>query len=479
PHKATVRIISEQELQVDLGPLGELSTKSPLPVFGVKAVIKEVPDGNGAEAGQDEIKQYTQLFSEPERQAMQANATSALIRRGITYGVLGVGTTVGGAWLLGSRGRGLAKELSQSKRVQAAAGVVLSMALLTGSAQSEHTSGFHQDAFLASIGLPGVKMKGKLLEIVASKFGPDTINYIHELDDYYKVIEKNLDVAYAAKLEEEKRTPSIITQQIEEGNVDQALWISDNHCNTETASIAAEMANKIDAVFVLDSGDQTMGGTAAERPCAAALPNKLHDGIPIVVSLGNHDSRDVTAKMDKELGYTVLESKPVDVKGYRFLGDSDVNRSEFNVEFHQVGPESSEEQAARLAQIAQEDGAIDIAMTHEPETGDDIAKSETAKLVLSGHTHTFRAPKTTVSPDGSRVTYQMVNGTTGGAAPNKMTFESKLGKKATMVVLYFNNETHDPVGYRKIELHTDQQVVVGDIVPFAPMSLPPHGVPVE
>jgi hypothetical protein len=469
PHEATVQVIAADELQIDLGPLGELSVESHTPIGGVKVVVKEVPDGDGATADQSEAKQYTQFFSEPERQTMQHEATWSIAKHALTYGGIGAGSALLGGWAIGRRGRQATKDVLQSRRLQAVLGVGLSLGILTGSSQIETSKPFAQDPFLASIGLPGVHMDGKLLEIIASKFGPDTIGYLHNLDDYYREIETNVQTAYDAKLAQEATISPAASQK----ETEDAVWISDNHCNTQTASIAAGLANKISAVFVLDSGDQTMGGTAAERPCAAALPNRLDDGIPMVVSLGNHDSRDVTAKMDKDLGYKVLDSTPIEVNGYRFLGDSDVNRSEFNVPFHQVGPESTKQQAARLADAAAKAGDIDIAMTHEPETGNDIAQRTLAKLVLAGHTHVFRAPTTTISPDGTEATYQMVNGTTGGAAPNKMTFESRLGKDATIVILRFDKQTKSPIAYRTIVMHPDKTVQISNMVPFAP-NVPPY-----
>ena len=469
PHEATVQVITADELQIDLGPLGELSVESHTPIGGVKVVVKEVPDGDSTTADQSEIKQYTQFFSEPERQTMQQEATWAITKHALTYGGMGAAGVLIGGWAVGKRGRQATKDVVQSRRFQAVASAGLALGILTGSSQVASDKPFTQDPFLASIGLSGVDMDGKLLEVIASKFGPDTIGYLHNLDDYYRDIETNLQVAYDAKVEEENATaPTNNPVETED-----AVWISDNHCNTQTASIAAGLANKINAVFVLDSGDQTMGGTAAERPCAAALPNRLNDSIPIVVSLGNHDSRDVTYKMDKDLGYKVLDSKPIEVNGYRFLGDSDVNRSEFNVAFHQVGPESAKQQAERLADIAAQDGGIDIAMTHEPETGSDIAKRSLAKLVLAGHTHVFRAPTTITSPFGTKTTYQMVNGTTGGAAPNKMTFESRLGKDATIVILRFDKKTKAPVAYRTVVMRPDKTVKISDMVPFA-SNVPPY-----
>jgi predicted phosphodiesterase len=304
-----------------------------------------------------------------------------------------------------------------------------------------------------------------------NKYGQQAINYIQDLDKYYSDIESTLQTTLKDKQAEEKENPTALSRMLEIGEAESVLWISDNHCNTETAAIAADVAKSIHASWVMDTGDQTMGGTEAERLCVAILPQRLGKEVPIVVSLGNHDARDVTARMDKDLGYVVLEGKPAKVKGYTIAGDSDVMRSEFNIPYRQIGPESVAEEGERIAEVACASEDVDIVMTHEPEAALPSAEKACAPLEVSGHTHRFKGPVAHVTLDG-RVAYQMVNGTTGGAAPDKMTFESKLGQDATMVQLVFDKRTKAPLGYRTIVMHPDKTVGVGDLTAFVPPELP-------
>lgn len=351
------------------------------------------------------------------------------------------------------------------------AGVAAGALLLSGSTPVTHEHGIPENAVLASMGVHDVTVEGKVLETLVNTYGPQAVNYIRDLDKYYKDINATLQTAIKEKQQEEKENPTALSRMLELGRAESVLWISDNHCNTETAGIAADVAKATHAVMVMDSGDQTMGGTAAERLCVAILPQRLGKDIPIVVALGNHDARDVTARMDKELGYVVLEGKPTKVKGYTIVGDSDVMRSEFNVPYRQIGPESVAEEGQRIAEVACDTTDVDIVLTHEPEAANPSAEQACAPFVGSGHTHSYKGPKIHFSADG-KVSYQMVNGTTGGAAPDRMTFESKLGKDATIVQLVFDKQTKTPLGYRTIVMHPDKTVTVGNLEAYELPVLP-------
>lgn len=468
PHNATVQLTMQNRAALDLGPIGSVSTRSPFPKFmevgGMKVTIQEIPDGDGTTLGPSEVKQYEQFFTEPGRDTLVGTIEEALLRRGLEGGAMAAGGSLLAYWLLKERGRAAIGEALRSRRLLATGMVALSLATLNSSVQTEQAPKPTENAVLASVGLHGVSVEGKVLETLVDKYGPEAIKYIKELDAYYNDIDASLFSALKAQEQSEKADPTDLTRKLEDGSAEQVLWISDNHCNTETAGIAAKVAKYVQAAFVMDTGDQTMGGTAAERLCVAILPQQLGEKIPIVVSLGNHDSRDVTAKMDKELGYVVLDGKVVKVKGYTIAGDSDVNRSEFNVPFRQVGPESTAEESRRVAKLACGANGVDIVMVHEPETGIDSAQGNCASFVAAGHTHVVSGPKRIVSADGTKLTFQMVNGTTGGAAPDKMTFESKLGKDATMIVLIFDKQTKQPIGYREIVMHPDKTVTVGDAI---------------
>ena len=468
PHDGTVQLTAANQATLDLGPIGSVSTKSPVPSWigagGIKITLREIPDGDGTTLGAGEIKQYEQFFTEPGRDALVQTVEDALIHRGLEGGGIAAGGALLSYWLLQARGREAIGEALRSRRLRATGMVMASMVMLAGSNHVEAQPAPPENAVLASLGVHGIRVDGKVLETVIDKYGPAAIKYIKELDAYYDGIDKNLFDALKLKEKQEKDNPTPLTEKIADGSAEQALWISDNHCNTETAGIAADVARHIKATFVLDSGDQTMGGTAAERLCVAILPQRLGGEVPIVVSLGNHDSRDVTARMDKELGYVVLDGRVTKVKGYTFVGDGDVNRSEFNVPFRQLGPESTAEESKRIAEVACKNGDVDIVMAHEPEAGIESARGNCARLVISGHTHIASGPDKFLSEDRDKLTYRMVNGTTGGAAPDKMTFESKLGKDATMIVLIFDKETKQPIGYRNIVLHPNQSVSISDAI---------------
>jgi len=468
PHEASAQLTFDNTLQMDLGPLGRITAPSPMhigpfDVGGVKVTVEQIPNGDGAPLGATEITAYEQFFTQAGRTSDIERAQSALTERALTSGA---GALAGGAvlwWLLGARGRETAAEVMKSRRMSLLVAGTMASLLLTSTVPSRDAQGAKESAVLEAAGLHGVEVEGKIMEALVYQYGPDILEYIQETDAYYREIKSNLFTAYEAKRAAERAEPTTLSELVAGGQAEEVVWVSDNHCNTETAAIVAEFANTIKSVLILDSGDQTLGGTRAEKRCVAVMPNATD--IPIVVALGNHDDKTTTGGQDRELGYTVLAGKTVEVAGYRILGDADVMRSPIGVPYHQVGPETIEEQGERIAAQAQEDGDVDIVLMHEPTAGVPAAQAGNAKLIATGHTHTVQLPKAIIGENGE-VVYAMTNGSTGGAAPNKITFESKLGKDATITVLVFDKLTKDPLGYRIITLHTDKSVEVGDLTPM-------------
>ncbi len=479
PHNATVQLTPNDRATLDLGPIGSANAPSPLHIGplhagGVKIVVKEIPDGDGAPLGPNEVRQYEQFFSAPGRHAMVTTIEDALLRRGIEAGLIAAGGVLLAGWVLRSSGREAVAEALKSRRMLAVVGAGLASAVLASSTPAPAVTPRPENAVLAALGVHDINVDGKALETAVNKYGPAAIDYVHKLDAYYGGIQHSLQTAYDTKRTQEKNDPqNVATKMLNDGAAESVLWISDNHCNTETAGIAADMAKRMHAVFVMDTGDQTMGGTSAERLCVSILPQRLGSKIPVVVSLGNHDSRGVTATTDEELGYVVLQGKVVGLKGYTILGDSDVMRNSFGESYHQEGPVTPADLSAQLAETARQAGGVDLLMIHEPQEADATVAGAWAKFAASGHTHVESGPVTAISADSTRYTYRMVNGTTGGAAPNKMTFESQLGKDATMIELVFSKQTKEPLGYRNIIMHPNGTVEVGDVTPFEKPSLKP------
>lgn len=472
PHDATVQITTANRVTADLGPIGTISAKSPIhagPITlgGIKITVREIPDGDGTPMGKNEIQQYEQFFSEPGRKTIESAIEDALLRRALESGAIALGGVLLAGWLLRANGRAAVLEAFRSRRMMAVAGATMASLMLAGSVHDSSSQAPPENAVLASVGVHGVTVTGKPLETAVNTYGPQVINYLHALDAYYGALGHDLLTAYDLRRAQEKEDPTNeVVSKMNEGTTDSVLWISDNHCNTETAAIAADAAKRIHAIFVMDTGDQTMGGTPAERLCVAVLPQRLDNKIPIVVALGNHDNHDVTASLDRDLGYTVLEGKVVTVKGYSILGDSDVMSNTFGVDYHQDGPESQADISARLAATAQHAGGVDLLMIHEPRQASATVEGGWAAFAASGHTHVESGPDITTSPDGERYTIRMINGTTAGAAPNKMTFESRLGKDSTMIELVFDKKSKEPLGYRNLIMHPNGTVEVSDVVPF-------------
>ncbi|MDD9205535.1 metallophosphoesterase, partial [Georgenia sp. 10Sc9-8] len=83
------------------------------------------------------------------------------------------------------------------------------------------------------------------------------------------------------------------------------LLVSDLHCNVGMADVVGEAARLAEVDAVLDAGDTVMSGTSVESFCVNAFAAAAPDGLPWVVSTGNHDSV-LTAEQARAAGWTVL-----------------------------------------------------------------------------------------------------------------------------------------------------------------------------
>ena len=109
------------------------------------------------------------------------------------------------------------------------------------------------------------------------------------------------------------------------------LGFSDLHCNQATTELMSRLVAVTGPQVVLDSGDDTANGTAADRGCIRRELG-IPGGRPFAVATGNHDS-DVTEAQLRAAGATVLDGSAVAVGGWGVLGDDDPERQvPFSVE---------------------------------------------------------------------------------------------------------------------------------------------------
>ncbi len=179
-----------------------------------------------------------------------------------------------------------------------------------------------------------------------------------------------------------------------------ALLVSDRHDNIGMDPFAAEVAKVAGAKLLIDAGDDSSSGQSWEVFSIHSLRQHFKD-MKVVAVAGNHDAGGHIEDAMRKNGFTVLDSKPIEVDGIRFLGDSD--------------PIS--DQSKRLADVAcdqPENKRISTFVVHDPSSFADTAARGCATLLLSGHLHHQVGPEHRVVDGRAVTTY--TNSTTGGAA---------------------------------------------------------------
>jgi predicted phosphodiesterase len=241
-----------------------------------------------------------------------------------------------------------------------------------------------------------------------------------------------------------------------------AVLLSDRHDNIGMDPVVSELAHVAGADLVIDAGDDTSTGQRWEAFSINSLAEHFKD-FKVVAVAGNHDAGGFVEDDMRKHGFTVLDSKPVDVDGIRFLGDSDPTSTGLG-SADTPGEETVAEQSARLADVAcgqTDKQEIDTFVVHDPSSGADTAQRGCATLVLSGHLHRQVGP-TTKALDGRSVT-TYTNGTTGGAA-YAFALGYTLRRPAQVTLITYEDGT--PVGLQPVLFQPSGVVQVG---PYQPM----------
>ncbi|MDF2969145.1 MAG: metallophosphoesterase [Nocardioidaceae bacterium] len=227
-----------------------------------------------------------------------------------------------------------------------------------------------------------------------------------------------------------------------------ALLVSDRHDNVGMDATVAAVAREGGASVLIDAGDDTSSGASWETFSIDSLAEAADD-MEVVAVPGNHDQGDTVGTRMEERGFTVLQGRPTQVAGIRFLGDADPRSSGYTPE-RVAGQETISEQADRLADVACEDGDVTTMVVHDPNSGLEAAERGCVDLVLSGHLHRQVGPTAVTAPDGSVAT-TYTNGTTGGAAFS-IALGSKLRRPAQMTLVTYADQR--PVGLQPVDITT-------------------------
>ena len=242
-----------------------------------------------------------------------------------------------------------------------------------------------------------------------------------------------------------------------------ALLVSDRHDNIGIDGFASEVAKAGGAKLLIDAGDDTSSGQSWEAFSINSLRQHFKD-FKVVAVAGNHDAGGHVEEFMRKAGFTVLDSKPVEVEGIRFLGDSDPTKTGLG-SADTPGDETIEHQSQRLADIAcdqPEDKRISTMVVHDPSSFAATAERGCASLLLSGHLHRQVGP--TTRPVGDREVTTYTNGTTGGAA-YAFALGYTLRKPGEVTLITYQKGL--PVGLQTVTAQPSGDVTVG---PYNPLS---------
>ncbi|NAZ83056.1 hypothetical protein GTR02_14650, partial [Kineococcus sp. R8] len=190
------------------------------------------------------------------------------------------------------------------------------------------------------------------------------------------------------------------------------LHISDLHLNPLGFDLAASLVRQFGVQAVVDTGDITTWGSAAESSYLGRIPSL---GVPYVFVRGNHDSTQTQAAVAAQ-GATVLdEGQTAEVAGLRFAGTGDPvftpdgEGAQATGSAERVQEESNRRLAAAVESwnAGHPDDPVDVALVHDPSGLRPL--QGLVPLVLAGHLHQRRV---TLDASGTRT---MVEGSTGGA----------------------------------------------------------------
>jgi predicted phosphodiesterase len=256
-----------------------------------------------------------------------------------------------------------------------------------------------------------------------------------------------------------------VAPQLHQPGEDQkvALLVSDRHDNIGIDGFASEVAKAGGAKLLIDAGDDTSSGQSWEAFSINSLRQHFKD-FKVVSVAGNHDAGGHVEEFMRKSGFTVLDSKPVEVEGIRFLGDSDPTRTGLG-SADAPGDETVEHQSQRLADIAcdqPDDKPISTMVVHDPSSFADTAERGCASLLVSGHLHRQVGP--TTKPVGDREVTTYTNGTTGGAA-YAFALGYTLRKPGEVTLITYQKGL--PVGLQTVTAQPSGDVTVG---PYNPLG---------
>jgi len=478
PHEARYAVTLRGEVVADLGPLGTLRLDSPVAPVGVDVTVGEIPadltEIDGADTLEDlseDLQAYLQFFTSPDttiRAVADALVADALRQTGLA--VLTVSLVGAGVWfLVGSRRRHEISAVTAPRTWQLTAGVAV-VALFGGVLISDAAAPRRDEPtspVFAGTALEGARLTGRLAGIIDT-YGTQLLDIYRDTERFYADALVSMQGAWDRRETWDERITAWTTAKQalgadpgtgvvapvldDEERYVTFLVMSDLHCNMSMTPLIRDLAERSGTDVVLDAGDTTMNGTAVERVCVDSFASVAPDGVPIVVSDGNHDS-EIVVEAQRAHGMEVLEGDVVEIEGVRILGDRDPKETRVGTGTAPRWDETFEDASARLGEIACEAGGVDLLLIHTPPVGNDSLAGGCAPFQVSGHTHRRADPFQL----GQGIRY--VNGSTAGARPGALTV-GPLNGTAELTLLRFDTVERRFTQWRLVEVHPDATAAV-------------------
>jgi predicted phosphodiesterase len=464
PHRATFASNYSGELEVDLGPIGNAFLPSPIAPLGAVVTVQGIgapAEPVGALLSERTLTAYASLYTDP------AGVTQGIVER-LRQNALGRAAVAEGVLLLVfvafyRRDRlltpALAARLTNRRAFLAYA---TALVLVVGSVLIPNprpglripVAVAASDSRFASLTVDSVLL-ADLLDRGIKGITLLAARQQQAVDDYVATAALSLaDQLFA--LPAPRRGEQMV------------LGLSDLHCNQAMTELITRLAAVTDPALVVSAGDDTVNGTAAERGCITREA-AIAGGRPFLVATGNHDS-DLTEEQMTREQMVVLDGAPVEAAGLTVLGDDDPEHNiPFSVERLRDRPETEEEMAQRLVDLAREQ-PTDILVVHQPAAARVVmaAPELPARLVLWGHFHAEEGPKVVNHADGSW-SVGMRQGTAGGVRqPIATSFSTPFSPPLTTADVYFyflDTATGLVTAVQPVRFRTDGTVVIEARIP--------------
>ncbi len=477
PHRALYAVTLDGMATVDLGPLGTLVVDSPVPVLGARVTVEEIPSTLSAvdlsvtlDNLSSDLQAYLELFSAPQ-QALDSAVRSLVLdaaRRAALAAGLSLALLMIGRGVLGHQRRVELGTLWAAHRGTVTAGVAVVLVVggtVTASVPVVPASQGAREASAVFDGTPleGARITGRLAGLIDT-YGGYAVDAYRENENFYAGVVTALDEAWTDRAATERAAGSVLSTPgpsatLVTGSAAPAesppivaVVVSDLHCNVGMARVIREVATLSAADLVLNAGDSTMDGTGVESYCVNAFADAVPSGVTYVVADGNHDSAETSAQ-EAAAGAHVLNGKVIEAEGLRILGDSDPNETRIGAGTSSAAGESVTDAGHRLADLACQDGDVDLLLVHTPDVGDEALMRGCVPAQVSGHWHRRVGPLR--YGEGVR----FVSSSTAGAILNEPTVGPLRGT-AELTVLRFDPDTHAIRDYRIVQVRVDGTVSV-------------------